>query len=135
MFSSTVFSNFLYFIICFYLTFIANMQLSGYVSSVGQIIEVDNKWKEQKVVTTNFDFYFHTKDQVRRGVCFSPQEEENPEINWGWWKGMYFEEMKFASEEKYTDFTLGTNSGITSTKLPFEELEHVLNYSSISRWE
>lgn len=57
------------------------MQLSGYVFSVGQIIEVDNKRKEQKVATKNFDFYFHIKDQVRRGVCFSPREEENPEIN------------------------------------------------------
>ena len=57
------------------------MQLSGYVFSVGQIIEVDNKRKEQKVATKNFDFYFHIKDQVRRGICFSPREEENPEIN------------------------------------------------------
>ena len=38
------------------------MQLSGFVSSIGQIIEVNNKRKEQKVATKYFDFYFQPKD-------------------------------------------------------------------------
>lgn len=48
------------------------MQLSGYVSSVGKIVEANNKRKEQKVATKYFDYYFHTKDQVRMGGMFQP---------------------------------------------------------------
>ena len=79
------------------------MQLSGYVSSVGQIIKVNNKRKEQKVATKYIDFYFHTKSQVRRGVCLSPQKRrilkkiENCE------RRCTLKKIKLASDEKNPD--------------------------------
>ena len=53
------------------------MQLSGFVSSIEQIIEVNNKRKERKVATKYFDFYFHPKDQVRRGYVSAPKRRES----------------------------------------------------------
>ena len=41
--------------------------------------------------------------------------------------------IKFATDEKNTDFILQTNSRITPTELLLRKLEHVLNYSLISR--
>ena len=87
------------------------MQLSGYVSNN----KVNNKQKEQKVATKYFNFYFHTKDQIRRGVCFSPQKRRIlKEIEDGE-RGCTLKEIKFASDESNADFTLGANSGIAPT--------------------
>ena len=53
------------------------MQLRGYVSPVGQMIEVNNKRKEPKVATKYFEFYIHSKYQIRRGYVSDPRRGES----------------------------------------------------------
>ena len=112
------------------------MQLSGYVSSVEQITEVNNKRKEQKVATKYFKFYFHTKDQVRRVICFSTQKRRILKEIEGGERGCTLKKTKFASDEKtQTSHWEPTQALITPSELSFGKKEHVLNYSSISRSE
>ena len=49
--------------------------------SVGENMEVNNKRKVQKLAKKYFDFYFHTKGQVRREYMFQSPEEMNPKRN------------------------------------------------------
>ena len=96
------------------------MQLSGYVSSVGKIVEANNKRKEQKVATKYFDYYFHTKDQVRMGVCFNRHKKIIlKEIEDGE-KVFTLKKIKLASDEK----TQTSHQGIIQTKMKL----HFRNY-------
>ena len=53
--------------------------LSGYVASVSPI-KLSKPQKshnnQMKPPKQYFDFYFHGQDEVRRGVCFSPQKHK-----------------------------------------------------------
>ena len=98
------------------------MQLSGCVSSVGQITEVSNKRKEQKAATKYVNFYFHTKDQIRREVCFSPQKRRiRKEIEDGK-RGCTLKKIKFVSHEK-TQISHWELPSITPTELLLVKLE------------
>ena len=53
--------------------------LSGYVASVSPIKLSKSKKShnnQMKPPKQYFDFYFHGQDEVRRGVCFSPQKHK-----------------------------------------------------------
>ena len=53
-----------------YLIILADMQISGYVSSVGQGTEA-NKKNDQNVTVKHYDLYLHTKENVRRGYVLA----------------------------------------------------------------
>ena len=110
------------------------MQLFDYVSSVGEITESSrsNEKKANGVVTKYFDFFFHTKDNVRRGVCFSPQKRKILKEIEEKKQGCLLKKIKLSTSDN-DDFTMGTNSSVTPTELVFPKIEHVLKYTTISR--
>ena len=66
-----IFQNFVYFSIL--KMFLADMQISGYVLSLGQVTEA-NKRNDQKITTNYFGFYSHTKDNARRRYALDPRK-------------------------------------------------------------
>ena len=66
-----------------------------------------------------FDFYLHRQDNVRRGVCFSPQKHKILDEIWKLQhdQGCIIKKVKL--NEENTDFT-----SITKSKLAYDKAEH-----------
>ena len=128
----------LFFII---LVFLADMQISRYVSPVGQVMETNNQ-NDQKITPKYFDFYLHTKANVTTGyslvirrsklwkkrVFFSHQKKQTLKELEDGRKGCTLKRTKFTLDN--INITLG-NFFFSPTELSFKKLKHVLIYSSI----
>ena len=79
-----------------------------------------------------FDFYLHGQDEVRRGVCFSPQKHKildkisNSEHD----QGCIIKKLKL--NEENTDFVLTDFTTITKSKLAYDKAEHQQNFISLA---
>ena len=75
-----------------------------------------------------FDFYLHGQDEVRRGVCFSPQKHKIlDEISKSQHdQGCIIKKVKL--NEENTDFVLTDFTTITKSKLAYDKAEHQLNF-------
>ena len=109
--------------------------LSGYVASVSPIKLSKPKKShnnQMKPPKQYFDFYLHGQDEVRRGVCFSPQKHKIlDEIS----KSQHDQGciiMKVKLNEENTDFVLTDFTTITKSKLAYDEAEHQLNFISVT---
>ena len=80
----------------------------------------------------NFDFYLHGQDEVRRGVCFSPQKykilDEISKSQHG--QGCIIKKVKLNKEN--TDFILTDFTTITKSKLTDGKAEHQLKFISLA---
>ena len=75
-----------------------------------------------------FDFDQHGQDEVRRGVCFSPQKHKIlDEISKSQHdQGCIIKKVKL--NEENTDFVLTDIATITKSKLAYDKTEHQLNF-------
>ena len=79
-----------------------------------------------------FDFYLHGQDEVRRGVCFSPQKHK---ILDEMYKSQHDQRCiikKVKLNEENTDFVLTDFTTITKSKLAYDKAEHQLNFISLA---
>ena len=98
--------------------------VSGYVASVSPVKLSKPKRKNQHQPKQYFDFYLHSEDEVRRGVCFSPQKynllgeiSKSGDEN----QGLILTKIKLNDESN--DFILTDCTTITRSNLVYQKLQ------------
>ena len=102
---------------------ILDTDITGYISSLSPIRIAKSK-------TKYFDFLLHTKKDVKRAVCFSPEKYQLIEqINADTKQGCQIKKVKLNKDSK--DVVIGTNSSIKKMDLEFQKIENTPEYKKI----